>query len=58
MKAAPAKSMWSDDMYDAFLYFAMLYPIVVCCIFLCKPMLQEEELALFSASSEMEKSYL
>ena len=47
-----------------FYIHAMLYPIVVCCIFLfpainffCKPMLQEEELALFSASSDTEKSY-
>ena len=48
-----------------FYTYAVLYPTVVCCIFLfpaihffCKPMLQEEELALLSASSEMEKSYL
>ena len=48
-----------------FYIYALLYPIVECCIFLfpginffCRQTLQEEELALFSASSKMEKSYL
>ena len=59
-KAAPAKIMWSDDMYDAFLYLCralsdccMLHIPVSCNKFLLQTDAQEKELALFSASSEM-----
>ena len=62
-KAAPAKIMClMICMMNVYIYAIL---IVVCCIFLlpalnffCKPTLQEEELVLFSASSETEKSYL
>ena len=59
------KILWSDDMYDAFLYLChalydccMLHIPVSCDKFLWQTMLQEEKLALFSVSSEKEKSYM
>ena len=61
------KIMWFDDnMYDALKKknYAMLYPVVVCCIFLFPAIffLQTDAsrrgIALFSVTSEMGKSYL